>query len=835
MDYMQTPLYVGTLKLRQGENGYRPKRFTLRTDGNDEIKDPKDALDLLRSVSRIMVDRRSDMSEFTSMLSDFQFAYDLVDVCRICLLNDRFNFLNTESIGYKGELICENCAKDELEHECSYKKVGEATFNMLLRMLHKTRDLNRILAMLDPTKLDPELTRFDTIESVTTHYNIDVATLPLHTEFKKLLTMEQLLPVQSLSIRGGLLNGQNQLIISATATGKTLIGELAGIENILNNKGNMLFLVPLVALANQKHEQFKKRYSSLGIKTYLRIGGGRIKELRSNVEIIPLGGVDGNYSGTGSDGVGEISEKPVQEPRPQSRSIFVGTYEGVDQMIRAGTIGRLGHIGTVVIDEVHMLEDEERGPRLDGLISRLKYLFSKSQYIFLSATVGNPKQLAQGLESLLIQYEERPVPLERHLIFTTQRQKLPFIRRLASEAYSKKSSKGYRGQTIIFTNSRHNCTMISSSIDSPNLHAAAYHAGLPPNIRKKVELGFEKGHIAVVVTTAALAAGVDFPASQVIFETLAMGIEWLKSSEFMQMQGRAGRPDYHDLGTVVLLVEPEKRYSNQGMAEDDVAVRLLEGNVEDINVEYDERAQLEQTLADAACIAYNQIEKGAGQASLNALKGLHEMHLGHFDLKFALKRLKEYGFVERENIRPTRFGKIVTTHFLDTDSAFIMYDMIKDGQNPIDILVQLSTFVNVFFKHQGALSKTLGTNVPKKVFQGAALDIVFSGEGLSQLEGAHQQELIDFALDFLSCTCRESPYCGCPEQKFSRKLIEARASGKDVAVVIDDAYGIYAYTADLLNYFDDCVRNLEAVILIAKLVGNEKVRKDATNLLKSMS
>jgi len=43
----------------------------------------------------------------------------------------------------------------------------------------------------------------------------------------------------------------------------------------------------------------------------------------------------------------------------------------------------------------------------------------------------------------------------------------------------------------------------------------------------------------VVVTTAALAAGVDFPASQVIFESLTMGREWLSVSEFQQMQGRA--------------------------------------------------------------------------------------------------------------------------------------------------------------------------------------------------------------------------------------------------------------------------------------------------------
>ena len=94
-----------------------------------------------------------------------------------------------------------------------------------------------------------------------------------------------------------------------------------------------------------------------------------------------------------------------------------------------------------------------------------------------------------------------------------------------------------------------------------------------PNERRS-KRNFANGGIDVVVTTAALGAGVDFPASQVIFESLAMGIEWLTVQEFHQMLGRAGRPDYHDIGKVVLLAEPDKKFRGPE-TEDQVAIKLL--------------------------------------------------------------------------------------------------------------------------------------------------------------------------------------------------------------------------------------------------------------------
>lgn len=116
---------------------------------------------------------------------------------------------------------------------------------------------------------------------------------------------------------------------------------------------------------------------------------------------------------------------------------------------------------------------------------------------------------------------------------------------------------------------------------------APYHAGLTQSERRLVEEKFEKGQLRAVVTTAALAAGVDFPASQVIFDSLAMGIEWLTVQEFQQMSGRAGRPDFHDLGKVVLLAEPGASYiRGSRLTEEEVAMGLLKGEMGEVAPQY---------------------------------------------------------------------------------------------------------------------------------------------------------------------------------------------------------------------------------------------------------
>jgi helicase len=402
-----------------------------------------------------------------------------------------------------------------------------------------------------------------------------------------------------------------------------------------------------VALANQKYEDFQDRYGDM-VDVSIRVGASRIND-------------DGNRFDPGAD-------------------VIVGTYEGIDHALRTGR--DLGDVGTVVIDEVHTLKEPERGHRLDGLISRLTYYcenrasehsaYGGAQWVYLSATVGNPRELAAGLGANLVEFEERPVPIERHVTFASGQEKPRIENRLVRREFDRESSKGYRGQTIIFTNSRRRCHEISRKLE---YSSAPYHAGLDYGRRKTVERKFGNQDLAAVVTTAALAAGVDFPANQVIFDTLAMGIEWLSVQEFEQMLGRAGRPDYHDRGKVYVLVEPDCAYHNSmEMTEDEVAFKLLKGEMEPVLTEYDEAGAIEETLANVAV--------GGRDA-----KALNDRMLGEIPTKHALGKLLEYEFID--GFEPTEIGRVVCSHFLTPEDAFTILDGVRRDAHPYDIVADI--------------------------------------------------------------------------------------------------------------------------------------------------
>ena len=423
-------------------------------------------------------------------------------------------------------------------------RLGLEGYAHLENLLVTFRNLDRVLATLQPDKLTMKAALYDRLEPHPVMTTASIEELPLPRQFIEASGVSQLMPAQQLAVEAGLLHGKDLLVVAATASGKTFIGEMAGIKNYLEGRGRMLFLVPLVALANQKYERFTERYGKIA-KTGLLTGVSRLN--------LP-------------------ETRKVGDRNPQS-PIIVGTYEGVDNMIRCGQ--KMANIATVVIDEVQMLEDADRGHRLDGMIARLKYLAPQAQFLYLSATIGSPKTLAKKLNCSLVRYAERPVGLERYLLFLERKQKIPTIKQMTTEEYKRTSSKGFRGQTIIFTNARARCHTIA---DALGMRAAAYHAGLSSQERRDVETKFLGGKLMAVVTTAALGAGVDFPASQVIFDALAMGRDWLSVQEFNQMAGRAGRPDFHDLGRVVLLAEPGGTYSRENpFTEEEVAIRLLKG------------------------------------------------------------------------------------------------------------------------------------------------------------------------------------------------------------------------------------------------------------------
>ncbi|MDG5776077.1 DUF5814 domain-containing protein [Haloarculaceae archaeon H-GB2-1] len=136
----------------------------------------------------------------------------------------------------------------------------------------------------------------------------------------------------------------------------------------------------------------------------------------------------------------------------------------------------------------------------------------------------------------------------------------------------------------------------------------------------------------------------------------------------------------------------------------------------------------------------------------------------------------------------------------------------------------------IYVKNHRQLASQLETSFPKGAFKGATLDILFQGEGLSKLDNATRDRVLEFAEDFMDCDCEANPHCGHPERKFVSYLLELRAQGLGPDAIVDvmgDDYMLYAYPGDILSFLDDSVRTLEAVETLADVDGRTDVAEQA--------
>ena len=192
--------------------------------------------------------------------------------------------------------------------------------------------------------------------------------------------IKELRPAQVKAVEKGLLERKNLLVCTPTASGKTLIAELAALKSIIEGKGKAIYIVPLKALANEKYRDFKKRY-------------GQIARIA-----LSIGDLDS------------------ADPYLAEYDIIVCTAEKLDSLIRHHTPW-LNSVATIIIDEIHLMNDVERGPTVEILITILRRLLKNAQMIALSATIGNPKELAEWLNANLVIDSWRPVKLHKGIYF----------------------------------------------------------------------------------------------------------------------------------------------------------------------------------------------------------------------------------------------------------------------------------------------------------------------------------------------------------------------------------------------------------------------------------
>ena len=187
-------------------------------------------------------------------------------------------------------------------------------------------------------------------------------------------------PAQLKAINAGLLEGTNLLICTPTASGKTLIAELAMIEKILRSNLKAVYVLPLKALANEKFKDFKRKYGEI-IKVVQSTG-----DFDSNDSILA------------------------------TYDLILLTPEKLDSILRHKTPW-ITDVGVFVIDEIHLLNDVSRGPTTEVVITLLKDICPTAQFISLSATIGNPEELSAWLNATLIIDEFRPVQLRQGILY----------------------------------------------------------------------------------------------------------------------------------------------------------------------------------------------------------------------------------------------------------------------------------------------------------------------------------------------------------------------------------------------------------------------------------
>jgi helicase len=135
----------------------------------------------------------------------------------------------------------------------------------------------------------------------------------------------------------------------------------------------------LRALAAEKYKQFTKEYPSLKI-------------------VLTSGDVDSDDSYLAR------------------YDIIITTSEKLDSLLRHRAPW-LSSVKTLILDEIHLLNDAGRGPTLEVLITLMRMILPQLQLIGLSATIGNPEELADWLDAALIQDEWRPVRLDKGVYY----------------------------------------------------------------------------------------------------------------------------------------------------------------------------------------------------------------------------------------------------------------------------------------------------------------------------------------------------------------------------------------------------------------------------------
>ncbi|OIR22986.1 MAG: hypothetical protein BEU00_01085 [Marine Group III euryarchaeote CG-Epi3] len=381
------------------------------------------------------------------------------------------------------------------------------------------------------------------------------------------LNIKELYPPQKEAMQ--VIERNESLLMSVpTAAGKTVVAYNALMKAVKEGKKG-IFLVPLRALAWEKVNE--------------------LKDICKNI----LNGAKIGVSVGDFDKIRGLSKY----------DIIVATSERADSLIRHNPPW-LTEVGCLVSDEIHLINDANRGPTLEVTLSKFREINPDIQIIGLSATVSNSKEVANWLDATLVESDFRPVPLKKGICIENEiewdgaefkkididgtegialdnlpDQCLVFVNtRRSAEAQAKRlgmligkrlteaETEALKTYTSDLKSGADEVTSVDSNLAKLIERGAAYHhAGLTNRQRQLIEKGFKDKKIKALCATPTLAAGVNLPAKRVIIRDLTRWDSSFQSNqplpvlEVQQMLGRAGRPGFDVDGEGVLIAKNDEQ------------------------------------------------------------------------------------------------------------------------------------------------------------------------------------------------------------------------------------------------------------------------------------
>lgn len=374
--------------------------------------------------------------------------------------------------------------------------------------------------------------------------------------------IEEFNPAQKAVIDSGYLDDKSNYIIAIpTASGKTVLGIIAALKSILNG-GKAIYAVPLLSIQNEKVKEFKP-FEEFGITV----------------------GKHPNYS-----------------------DLSVMVFESFDALTRFSW-NTLKEVDIIILDEFHMIGDFSRGPTLECAITRSNKINPSLRLIALSATLSNMDEISDWLDAKVVEHDYRPVPLNKDVLNTEMfntKNKNDVIVKIIEKAIEEESQALTFVSTRLFTESlaKYVSGKIKKKISSKQKTAfkavsekildvpqrkgsrpteiclklaeavengvAFHHAGLFNEQKEIIEDEFRAGNLLLITATPSLMYGVNLPSRTVIIRDYlrwtSQGPQNIPVFDYEQMSGRAGRPQYDDVGYSYLIAKSlEETFNLQEM------------------------------------------------------------------------------------------------------------------------------------------------------------------------------------------------------------------------------------------------------------------------------